>query len=203
VVFFHSAEEHLRGYQAQLPFAVVADPDRVQYRRFGVETGLRSVAHPGAWWAGVRGSVSTLIHRHDPEVSGVGLDDGSTHLGLPADFLIDTDGTVAAVHYGQHADDEWSVDGPSGDQPEPVSSLTGRVIADPYLGPGSNYLLGDLDEVVADDVWLIADRDELHARPTHERGAAAGRQRTRDVPPCAATSLMSPSGTSSVLATCW
>lgn len=31
-------------------------------------------------------------------------------LGLPADFLIDPDGTVAATHYGHHADDQWSVD---------------------------------------------------------------------------------------------
>ena len=44
VVFFYSADEHLRGYPAQLPFAVVADPDRVHYRRYGVEIGLRSVA---------------------------------------------------------------------------------------------------------------------------------------------------------------
>jgi hypothetical protein len=31
-------------------------------------------------------------------------------LGLPADFLIDPDGSVVAVHYGRHADDQWSVD---------------------------------------------------------------------------------------------
>jgi hypothetical protein len=29
--------------------------------------------------------------------------------GLPADFLIGTDGRVLAVKYGQHADDHWSV----------------------------------------------------------------------------------------------
>jgi hypothetical protein len=31
-------------------------------------------------------------------------------LGLPADFLLDPDGTVVAAHYGRHADDQWSVD---------------------------------------------------------------------------------------------
>ncbi|GAB3809194.1 hypothetical protein GCM10027605_43400 [Micromonospora zhanjiangensis] len=31
-------------------------------------------------------------------------------LGLPADFLIDGDGRVLAVRYGEHAYDQWSVD---------------------------------------------------------------------------------------------
>jgi hypothetical protein len=29
---------------------------------------------------------------------------------LPADFLIDPDDTVVAVHYGRHADDQWPID---------------------------------------------------------------------------------------------
>ncbi len=108
VVFFHSPVDELRGYQSLLPFTVIADPDRVQYRQFGVETGLRALTHPRAWWAALRGGAA-LVHRADPDRAGVGLGDGSTHLGLPADFLIDPDGTVVAVHYGRHADDQWSV----------------------------------------------------------------------------------------------
>ena len=38
------------------------------------------------------------------------MSDGTTHLGLPADFLIGPDGTLVAAHYGAHADDQWSVD---------------------------------------------------------------------------------------------
>lgn len=110
VVFFHSAAKHLQGYQAQLPFAVVADPDRVYYRRFGVEKGVRSLANPRALSAAVRSGRQWVAHRGDPDWAGVGQNDGSTHLGLPADFLVDPDGTVAAVHYGSHADDQWSVD---------------------------------------------------------------------------------------------
>lgn len=30
--------------------------------------------------------------------------------GLPADFFVTTDGVLEAVHYGKHADDQWSVD---------------------------------------------------------------------------------------------
>jgi hypothetical protein len=29
---------------------------------------------------------------------------------MPADFLIATDGAVVARKYGEHADDQWSVD---------------------------------------------------------------------------------------------
>jgi hypothetical protein len=35
---------------------------------------------------------------------------GEKHLGLPADFLIGSDGRVLATKYGSHADDQWSVD---------------------------------------------------------------------------------------------
>ncbi len=110
MVFFHSPAEELRGYQASLPFTVFADPDMVQYRNFGVAKGLRAIIDPRSWSAAVRGFASARRHRGDPNYSGVGLSDGTTHLGLPADFLIDPDGTVVAAHYGSHADDQWSVD---------------------------------------------------------------------------------------------
>jgi hypothetical protein len=35
---------------------------------------------------------------------------GKGALGLPADFLIATDGRVLACQYGAHADNQWSVD---------------------------------------------------------------------------------------------
>jgi peroxiredoxin len=109
VVFFHSAADELGGYQSMLPFTVIADPGKEHYRQFGVEASWRALAHPRAWWAAVRGGAA-LLHRDDPHSAGVGFGDGTTHLGLPADFLLDPDGTVVALHYGRHADDQWSVD---------------------------------------------------------------------------------------------
>jgi peroxiredoxin len=110
VVFFHSPVEELRGYQSLLPFTVIADPDQAQYRQFGVERGVRAIADPRAWWAAMRGGGSELLRRQDPDWVNMGLQWGTAHLGLPADFLIDPDGTVVAAHYGRHADDQWSVD---------------------------------------------------------------------------------------------
>jgi peroxiredoxin len=110
VVFFHSPANALRAYKESLPFAVVADPDRVHYGEFGVEAGVRALTHPRAWRAAMRGYADVITHRKDPALAGVGFGDGSTHFGLPADFLIDPDGSIVALHYGRHADDQWSVD---------------------------------------------------------------------------------------------
>ncbi|OOK65738.1 ahpC/TSA family protein [Mycobacterium kansasii] len=86
VVFFHSPSDALRGYQTVLPFAVVADPDKVHYRRFGVERSWRSLASLRAWSAAVRGYRAALRHRRDPAYAGVGSTDGTTHLGCPRTF---------------------------------------------------------------------------------------------------------------------
>jgi peroxiredoxin len=102
VVVFHSAAEELRRYQADLPFAVIADPERKLYREFGVEPSIRSILHPKAWRAGARGMRWTT--------PGGALGLREAHLGMPADFLIASDGTVRACKYGTHADDQWSVD---------------------------------------------------------------------------------------------
>ena len=74
--------------------------------------GVTDVAffHSSALAAAVRSGRRWLAHRGDPDWAGVGDNDGSTHLGRPADFLIDSDGTVLAVHCGRHANDQWSAD---------------------------------------------------------------------------------------------
>lgn len=110
VVFFHSPHSALQGYQALLPFAVVADAERQSYDEFGIDTRISAVAHPRAWRSAFRGYASVMGHRNDPDNAGVGASDGSTHLSLPADFLLVPDGTVVAAHYGRHADDQWTVD---------------------------------------------------------------------------------------------
>ncbi|MDY6999026.1 MAG: peroxiredoxin-like family protein [Actinomycetota bacterium] len=103
VVVFHSAAESLREHQPDLPFAVVADPDRRLYDEFGVGSSLAAVAHPRAWLAAARGA------RHQSSLTA-GIGRGEDHLGLPADFLIAPDGTLLAAGYGTHADDQWSVE---------------------------------------------------------------------------------------------
>jgi peroxiredoxin len=106
VVFFHSPAAELATYTADLPFATVADPDKRYYRQFGVESSPRALLNPRAWAAGIRGTVLTVLGRFRPP----SLHPEGGRLGLPADFLIDTNGTVIAEKRGTHAYDQWSVD---------------------------------------------------------------------------------------------
>lgn len=107
VLFCQAPTEELRGYRSALPFTVIADPHRAHYRTFGVEEGLRAFADTRIRQTAVHGGTAILDlweHLGQP----VQIDDG-IHLGLPADFLLDPDGTVVAAHYGVHPDDHWSV----------------------------------------------------------------------------------------------
>lgn len=48
VVLFHSTPQEVEAYASDLPFDVVADPDKQLYEEFGVESSLRSVVDPRA-----------------------------------------------------------------------------------------------------------------------------------------------------------
>lgn len=109
VVMFHSTPEELETYVDDLPFDLVADPDRSLYRRFGVETSLRSVADPRSIGPVFKGLMDRSLSGKLRLSAGMRSANGG-HLGLPADILIDTEGTVIDAKYGKHAGDQWSVD---------------------------------------------------------------------------------------------
>jgi hypothetical protein len=100
---FIRAPEELLPYQGQFPFDVIGDPKKTLYRRYGVETSTWAILSPRAWPASLKGN----LKKDKPALKG--MPNGGI-LGLPADFLIAPDGSVAAAHYGQHAYDQWSVD---------------------------------------------------------------------------------------------
>jgi peroxiredoxin len=109
VVVFHSNAEDLRRYEGSLPFAIIADPDKRLYRELGVESSPRALLDPRAW----PGIVRAVLASTWGLVKGLPLPPlrpPGGRYGLPADFLIDTDGRVLAVKYGEHADDQWSVE---------------------------------------------------------------------------------------------
>src|SRR5271154_3811746 len=110
VVVFHSTADELRKYQDDMPFPVIGDPDKTLYRRFGVEASAKAVLNPRAWRGlpsgGRHATANALAQRRPP----LPLAPTNGTLGLPADLLIAADGRVAAVKYGVHAYDQWSVD---------------------------------------------------------------------------------------------
>lgn len=110
VAFFHSSAATLAPYHGDLPFPVVADPERVYYSRFGVGSSLLGLVHPKVVWSGMKG---LFVAPSSPFVGEGG------HSGLPADLLVDPEGRLVASHYGAHADDQW--------EPEEVLELRARV----------------------------------------------------------------------------
>jgi AhpC/TSA family len=106
VVVFHSPAEELVEHTGDLPFAVVADPDKHLYREYGIESSPRALLHPRAW-PGIVRAIVTGLRRGDkhPSRRVVG-----GRLGLPGDFLIAPDGRTLASKRGVHANDQWSVD---------------------------------------------------------------------------------------------
>jgi len=110
VVVFHSTAAELTKFEAELPFPLIADPERQLYRRLGVERGPRSLMSRRALRAAIAGETAALRHK-SPTRGALGpVKPTGGRLGLPADFLIAPDGRIAALKYGQHAYDQWTVD---------------------------------------------------------------------------------------------
>ena len=108
-VVFHSTVAELAKYEADLPFPLIADPERQLYRLLGVERGPSSLVSMRALRAAIGGQTAALTKRSTMRAFGPIKPTGGP-FGLPADFLIAPDGRVAAVKYGQHAYDQWTVD---------------------------------------------------------------------------------------------
>jgi peroxiredoxin len=109
-VVFHSTDQELRKYQTELPFAVIADPQKKLYAEFGVERSPRAILNPRAWGPMLRGvghAIGAVIRRKE-KAPPIIHENGS--LGLPGDFLIASDGHIVASKYGDHAFDQWTVD---------------------------------------------------------------------------------------------
>jgi peroxiredoxin len=109
VVVFHTSVEELFHHAADLPFAVIADPDKRLYADFRVESEARALLDPRVWIPILRGLFRSMraIFRGEPIPP---LNPQGARFGLPADFLIANDGRVLACKYGSHAYDQWSVD---------------------------------------------------------------------------------------------
>ena len=110
VVVFHSTAEELVKHEADLPFPTIPDPDRELYERMGVEHGPRSLMSGRALRASMVGE-TTVFGKNRTKGGLLGpVKPTGGRFGLPADFLIAPDGRIAAVKYGRHAYDQWSVD---------------------------------------------------------------------------------------------
>lgn len=108
VVVFHSSETELAQYD--LPFALIADPDKRLYAEYGVHTSPRALLHPRAYGPVLRAislGVLEVVRGREKPPAGT---QPQGRLGLPGDFLIAPGGRTVARKLGRHAYDQWSVD---------------------------------------------------------------------------------------------
>ena len=110
VVVFHSTAAELNKYEAELPFPLIADPDRDLYQRLGVERGPGSLLRRRVLRAMIAGQTAAVMKRSAMRRPLGPLTPTGGLLGLPADFLIAPDGRLVALKYGEHAYDQWTVD---------------------------------------------------------------------------------------------
>jgi peroxiredoxin len=110
IVVFHSGTDQLRKYEANLPFALIADPDKNLYREFGVESSPRALLNPRVWPTVARAMATSIRATLRGRAPLAPLAPGGGNFGLPADLLIAPDGRVVAVKYGRHAYDQWTVE---------------------------------------------------------------------------------------------
>ena len=98
---------------------MIGDPEKKLYLKYGVESLVMSVLNPKAMKALFKG----LLIRNKPKIS---IAPTGGLFGKPADFLIAPNGTIQALHYGKHADDQWSVDEMLGLSRKPLLSEPSR-----------------------------------------------------------------------------
>ena len=110
VVVFHSPSDELRLHAGDLPFAVIADPEKHLYAEFGAEASPRAMLDPRAWLPIVRGVTRSLWAIVRRKGRPPALIPQGGRFGLPAEFLVARDGTILACRYGEHVYDQWSVD---------------------------------------------------------------------------------------------
>ena len=145
VVVFHSTVAELAKYEAELPFPLIADPERHLYQRFGVESRPGSLLSGRALRAAIAGQTAALAKHSTMRAFGPIKPTGGP-FGLPADFLIAPDGRLAAVKYGEHAYDQWTVD-------ELVEARVLTAVETPAVGSGQE---GDALRPGEEDVLPLA-----------------------------------------------
>ena len=101
VVVFHASQKDMLASVVDVPFDLIADPSRKLYKEFGVETSWKALLNLGVMQKALKG-----IRKFGMKIP----QSVEAELGVPADFLINQAGTVVALKYGAHADDQWSVD---------------------------------------------------------------------------------------------
>ena len=102
IAFFHSSLENVRQQFAEhpVPYPIIADPNLVQYRAYGIERSLWRLLFS---WLRLPTMLSIIRHGLFTRAAD------SDPFMLPADFLIGPDLQIKIAHYGRDWGDHLSL----------------------------------------------------------------------------------------------
>lgn len=104
IAFFHSPQTSLEKYMegVDMPFEIVADPDKALYRQYKVETSWKGFFTSQAIIEGAKAGKAGFSLNPLNQEGGL--------FGLPANFLIDENKVIRQAHYGKDVADTPPVD---------------------------------------------------------------------------------------------
>lgn len=108
ILFFESSADQIKSsvmHQGIHPWPVIADPQKIWYERYGIETSflktMRTIVSANV--LGIMQEAKTLDYPKKP-------DPQMTKNLIPADFFIGTNFSIEKAHYGKHIDDHVSLE---------------------------------------------------------------------------------------------
>ncbi|PWK19430.1 peroxiredoxin [Arcicella aurantiaca] len=106
IVIYESSNENLMKYATteEIPFTLIADPNGTLYDTFGVTKSMAKVMKGFIFKGGkAAASEGTKAYKGNYEMDG-------SKSRLTAEFLINTDGTIANAHYAQYLNDNLPIE---------------------------------------------------------------------------------------------
>jgi peroxiredoxin len=101
IVVLHSSAAKMRpNFEEVAGLHLVPDPGKTLYRAYQADFRWRKLFSIGSW----RETFTSFARGYFPQFTRF---EGGI-VGVPSDFLVDEDGTIAVTHHGAHFGDSWS-----------------------------------------------------------------------------------------------
>lgn len=102
IIFMHSSKEKIDPVYKEVPgLHIIADRQKRFYRLYNAEFSWKKLFSASSW----RQTFSAILKGYFPLFNRF---QGGI-IGVPADFLINEQGIITNLHYGNHFGDSWSV----------------------------------------------------------------------------------------------
>ena len=102
IIFMHSSKRNILSNFRETPgLHIIADRHKIYYRLYQSQFLLKKLFSIESW----RVTFSSIFKGNFPHFNKF----GGGILGIPSDFLLDKNGRIVDLHYGEHFGDSWTV----------------------------------------------------------------------------------------------